>query len=388
MVKKTDTVMIRILELIALLGEATSDEIKRFSSSPSYAEKLITSMKKDSYIKNYRNENKSTYRLMLKGKKYLADNLPEKFSESFTGQKTMNRVRDDKRREERRNKLVDILLLFHRADVKIFPDEKTLLTSTSVKTRTDTTDLTDEHRLEFYTSMEIKNIIPDYKKGIGSRALGILIAFGKLYIVYSTADGNLLWRKDIEKDFLTNTKDVLARKLFGKDNGTYLLVLSDNKRVPSIIMQRKKRTGGKIHPSSDIANMIFALKDRSEDATLDFILNGSEIPDKLKSVFESTYIPDKKYFEFDGVLKQRDKDAAGNPITTEDLGCFVFLFDLRKVMDAVFAALEKNKKVTICCFDYQREYIEIFMRDLKQSDNSKIEILSDSIEGYVEDNNL
>lgn len=388
MAKKTDTLMIRILELIALIGEATSDEIKMFSNSPSYAEKLITSMKKDSYIKNYRNENKSTYRLMLKGKNYLAENLPEVFSESFTGQKTMNRVRDDKRREERRKKLVDILLLFHRADVKIFPDEKTLLKYTTVNTRTDTTDTTDKHRLEFYTSMEIKNIIPDYKKGIGSRALGILIAFGKLYIVYSTADGNLLWQKDVEKDFLTNTKGVLARKLFGKDNGTYLLVLSDNKRVPSIIMQRKKRTGGKIHPSSDISNMIFALKDRNMDATLDLILTGSEIPDKLKSIFESTYIPDKKHIDFDGVMIHRDKDAAGNHISTEDLGSFVFWFDLRKVMDAVYAAAENSKKVTICCFDYQREYIEMFMKELKQSDNSKIEILSDSIEGYVEDNHL
>ena len=33
MVKKTDTMMIRILELIALLGEAASDEIKRFLNS-------------------------------------------------------------------------------------------------------------------------------------------------------------------------------------------------------------------------------------------------------------------------------------------------------------------------------------------------------------------
>ncbi len=134
--------------------------------------------------------------------------------------------------------------------------------------------------------------------------------------------------------------------------------------------------------------MLFALKDRNMDATLDFILSGSEIPDKLKSVFESTYIPDKKYFEFDGVLKHRDKDAAGNHIITEDLGCFVFWFDLRKVMDAVFAASENGKKVTICCFDYQREYIEMFLKDLRQSNNSKIEILSDSIEGYVEDNHL
>ena len=388
MAKKTDTMMIRILELIALLGEATSDEIKRLSNSPSYAEKLITSMKKDYYIKNYKNENKSTYRLMLKGKKYLSDNLPEIFSEQFTGQKSMNRVRDDRRREERRKKLADILLLFHRADVKVFPDEKTLLKNTTVNTRTDTTDYTDKQRLEFYTSMEIKNIIPDYKKGIGSRALGILIAFGKLYIVYSTSDGNLLWQKDNEKDFMINTKNVLARKLFGQDNGTFLLVLSDNKRVPSIIMKRKERTGGKIHPSSDIPNMIFALKDRSKDATLDLILNGSEIPDKLRTIFEKEYIPDKKYLDCHGVKKTRDKDAFGNHILHEEFGYFVFWFDLWMVMEAIYKASEDGKKVTVCCFDYQKEYIDIFIEALKETDNAKIEILSDSVEGYMEDYQL
>lgn len=89
-------------------------------------------------------------------------------------------------------------------------------------------------------------------------------------------------------------------------------------------MQRKKRSRWENHPSSDISNMIFALKDRNKDATLDLILTGSDIPDKLKSIFESTYIPDKKHIEFDGVLVTRNKDAAGNHIATEDLGSFVF----------------------------------------------------------------
>ena len=114
MMKKNDTSMIRILELIAFLGEVTADEIKSFSRSPSYAEKLITLMKKESYIKNFRSENRSTYRLMIKGKKYLEENLPESFLNTFHGQTTMNRVRYDKRREERRKKLADILLLFYR----------------------------------------------------------------------------------------------------------------------------------------------------------------------------------------------------------------------------------------------------------------------------------
>ena len=174
---------------------------------------------------------------MIKGKKYLEENLPESFLNTFHGQTTMNRVRYDKRREERRKKLADILLLFYRADVKIFPDEKQLLKNTYVNSDADPTDNTDEQRLEFYTSVEIKKTVPDYVKGLGSRSLGVLIAYGELYIVYLTYDGNLLWRKDTEIKFYNNTKNVLARKLFGKNNGTYLLVISDDKMVPSIIMK-------------------------------------------------------------------------------------------------------------------------------------------------------
>ena len=46
-----------------------------------------------------------------------------------------NRHLDDTRREERRAKLAEILYLFYRADVKIFPDEKQLLKNISVNTR-------------------------------------------------------------------------------------------------------------------------------------------------------------------------------------------------------------------------------------------------------------
>ena len=35
---KTDTVMIKVLEIIALLGEATADEIQSFLNGPLYAE--------------------------------------------------------------------------------------------------------------------------------------------------------------------------------------------------------------------------------------------------------------------------------------------------------------------------------------------------------------
>lgn len=251
----------------------------------------------------------------------------------------MNRVRDHIRREERRAKLAEVLLIFHRSGVKIFPDEKQLLKSISEITRADSTDPTDfigKNNSEFYTSVEIKKMIPDYKKGIGSRVLGILVSFGRIYIVYYTLEGNLLWRKDTEADFLTNTKNVLARKLFGKDPGTYLLVIGGDEKTPSTIMKRKDKTAGQIYPCAELPNMIFALKDKTKDSTLDFILNGSDIPDRLENIIKSSLKVDKKYSQYDGVIQKREKDSAGNIITKETYGICAFRFDIDKVMEEVY----------------------------------------------------
>lgn len=386
MEKKTDTLMIRILELLTLVGETTAEEIKNFSSSTSYAEKMITFLKKESYIRIFRDGKKSTYRLAKKGKKYLEENLPDIFADTFQGQNSLNKVRADKRREERRKKLAEVLLLFHLAGVKIFPDEKILLRRNSVFASTDTADTIDKHTPEFYTSSEIKSIFPDYKKSIGSRSLGILIANKKLYIVYFTHDGSLFWRKEIELNFVANTKIALTRFLFGKDYGTKLLVISDDSNVPSVIMKRRNKSKGYIYPSPELPNMIFALNDRKIDSTIDLILNNSDIIDKLEKIFRAGYEEDKKNLQYDGTKIVRYKNPGGQIKTSESFITFAFWFDLRKVMEAVNGAISPGKDVTIFCFDYQRKYIEIFLKELKQNNNPKIEILSDSIEGFREDN--
>lgn len=216
MAKKSDTLKVKVLELLALVGELSSDEIKSFVNSSSYGEKIITALKKETLIRKYKIEDRDLFRLAPRGKKYLKEILPGEFESYLTRQRSMNRIRDDKRRIERRDKLAKMLFMFHRADIKILPDEKTLLKNSSVNTRTDSTDTTDAYRPEFYTSTEIKNLVPDYKTSIGSRALGILIANNMLYIVYYTADGELLWKHDSEENFLKSTSRVLARKLFGK----------------------------------------------------------------------------------------------------------------------------------------------------------------------------
>lgn len=362
MAKKSDTLKVKVLELLALVGELSSDEIKSFVNSSSYGEKIITALKKETLIRKYKIEDRDLFRLAPRGKKYLKEILPGEFESYLTRQRSMNRIRDDKRRIERRDKLAKMLFMFHRADIKILPDEKTLLKNSSVNTRTDSTDTTDAHRPEFYTSMEIKNLVPDYKTSIGSRALGILIANNMLYIVYYTADGELLWKHDSEENFLKSTSRVLARKLFGKNYGTYQLVFGDSEKTVAAIMKRYgTKSKGKIYPSADMPDMIFALTNTEKDATLDLILHCPRFINDLKAKYGSNIAYDEKMPFFDGVRKTKYRAENGIIREREEFYLFAFLFDMVKVVQAVDVSVKRKYEVRIYCFDYQQKFLEAFI---------------------------
>ena len=57
---------------------------------------------------------------------------------------------------------------------------------------TDRTDVMIKNQPEFYTALEIKEVIPDFNIAKGSRTLGILISHGRVYIMYCTNTGDLL----------------------------------------------------------------------------------------------------------------------------------------------------------------------------------------------------
>jgi len=363
MIAKTDSAKTRILEILAMTGEMSADNIKSFFSSTGYVEKIITSLKKESLIRKINEDGKPIYRLTKNGKLKLKEVLPDVFEPLLEGQKSMNRIREDKRRIERRNKLTEILLLFHRADIKIFPDEKILIKSNSVNSRADTTDITDytdssnKYKPEFYTAMEIKSLIPDYKTSNGSRALGILISYGKLYIIYSTDTGELIWRKETEKNFRETTRTTLARRIYGKDNGTYLLVFGEKVKAAESIMKRyNSRTRGKIHPSSDLPNMIFALKDASKDVTLKLITKPEKHIENLERSLSEDVAFDGHFPFFAGRSFENYNEYYLN----------AFMFDLYKVAAGIDACKMKGINVEVACFSYQEEYINsILDKDCK-----------------------
>ena len=139
-------------------------------------------------IRKNKEEGKPVYRLTKKGKLKLKETFPEVFGPLLEGQKNMNRIREDKRRIERRNKLIEILKLFHRADVKIFPDEKVILKfMQTAQNRYENIKLPPEERLDVSSLSDIVNVKGDE--------------------TYTQKDGKLLWQADGEDIFYQGTSE-------------------------------------------------------------------------------------------------------------------------------------------------------------------------------------
>lgn len=352
MITKTDSVKIRILELLAMSDELSGSNIKSFFSSNGYVEKLITSLKKESLIRNAGKGGKPIYRLTKHGREKLKEIFPDIFIPLMDGHKSMNRIREEKRKIERRQKLTEILTLFHETGVKIFPDEKVIMKNYFVNTRTDNTDDTDSIYCcepEFYTATEIKSLVPDYKKAMGSRALGVLISYSRIYVIYSTEKGELLWRPETEKNFREVTRTVLSRKLYGKDGGVYFLVLGDSVHAAKSIMNRydAKQTGGMIHPSYDLPNMIFALKDNKKDATLRIITKPCD------------HIAEKEKEMSDGLVYDSHFPCFVGHSQDDKLTYYLntYLFDMCRIASGIKEFEKNNINLIVNCFDYQKEYV-------------------------------
>ena len=186
---------------------------------------------------------------------------------------------------------------------------------------TDRTDVMIKSQLEFYTALEIKEVIPDFNIAKGSSTLGILISYGRVYIIYCTNTGDLLWRKETELKFATCARHSLAKPMFGKDE-VYLLVMADKVSVVKEIVNRYGQNGcGKIHPNINLPGMIFLLKDPEKDLTLKLITEPDYYINTLESILSEDIEYDERYPFFSGMTKG----------TSGEYNLHAYMFDLYKV---------------------------------------------------------
>ncbi|MDD2980515.1 MAG: hypothetical protein PHN80_11125 [Hespellia sp.] len=175
--------------MTAIAGEFPADQLLRLIPSASYAEKIITGLKKDKLLRIHYRDKLRGYRLTKKSKMLLLDENDSRYSFYLTGNTETNQIRTEAPRRIRLHLKAESYVTFYHAGIPIFPDAKpAIFTAASPKLPLDL-----KRMPLFYTCREIKALGDDTTKIKNSRNVGILLTPTCIYVIYNTGTSLLKW---------------------------------------------------------------------------------------------------------------------------------------------------------------------------------------------------
>ena len=348
MIKK-DTIEYRLVSLIGLAGEIRTDELYKLNYGKEYIRKTISRLNSNGYIKVYKYCFDKYLRLTPKCKNYLSTKFPERFSDTFTGASSTNKIRNDDYRRERYHRLGEVLVMLNMADVKIFPDEKTLMKNTHGFTRADNTDLSDycieKNTAEFYSSAELKSA-GLFMNARTSRALGIIYSHPEVYIIYNVSDGVFKWENKVEESFffragqtflweLNKNHEAYAKMIFvGNDMYTFGNLLATKSSIKSVF-------NGKSHCD----NIYFVDSSKFGSQQIMCFINKST-RDKIERRIRDYFLINNKYYRY------YDKTDDGTVVVNATTCNLAAMKQVKELLD------EEGQKVLIIHFFFQLTYLQ------------------------------
>lgn len=349
MIKK-DTIEYRLVSLIGLAGEIKTDELYKLNYGKEYIRKTISRLNSNGFIKVYKYLDRKYLRLTPKCKKYLSSNFPERFSDCFVGATSTNKIRNDDYRRERYHRLGDVLVMLNLADIKIFPDEKTLMKNTHGFTRADNTDLTDycveKNTAEFYSSAELKSA-GLFMNARTSRALGIIYSHPEVYIIYNVSDGVFKWENKVEESFffragqtflgdLNRNRDSYAKMIFvGKNMWTFTNLLTIGKSSIKSIFST----------NNQYDNIYFLDSSKFGSQQIMCFINKST-RDKIERRIRDYFLINNKYYRY------YDKTDDGTVVVNATTCNLAAMKQVKELLD------EEGQKVVIIHFFFQLTYLQ------------------------------
>lgn len=180
-----------LLTLTALCGEYPIRQISRLPGGSAYLESVVTALRRDGLLRTFSKDGLRGLRLTSSAKRLLLADAPEWFSAYLTGSSEPNKLKSEIPRRLRLHRMAEILTIMHNADIPAFPWEKAPFSAASQSAATPA----------YYTSREVKEIGPQGTKIKSSRATGILLTDGGIFLTYNTAKAQMKWEYKAELRF-------------------------------------------------------------------------------------------------------------------------------------------------------------------------------------------
>ena len=161
----------------------------------------LTALRRDGLLRTFSKDGLRGLRLTSSAKRLLLADAPEWFSAYLTGSSEPNKLKSEIPRRLRLHRMAEILTIMHNADIPAFPWEKAPFSAASQSAAIPA----------YYTSREVKEIGPQGAKIKSSRATGILLTDGGIFLTYNTAKAQMKWEYKAELRFkaLLQTEGVM-----------------------------------------------------------------------------------------------------------------------------------------------------------------------------------
>ena len=182
-----------VLVLTALSGEIPTALISRLPASDTYKEYTVKQLKQDNFLRTFYRNGVRGLRLTATAKRLLVECWSDQFLPYLSGSSETNQLKSEITRRLRLHRMAEVLVTMRNADVSVLPWEKPALFSP-----TPPDGLTVLDRPTYYSSREVKELGAQAVKVRSSRATGVLLAGGDIFIIYNTGSGQMKWEYKAE----------------------------------------------------------------------------------------------------------------------------------------------------------------------------------------------
>ena len=317
-----------LLTLTALCGEYPIRQISHLPGGSAYLENVVTALRRDGLLRTFSKDGLRGLRLTSSAKRLLLADAPEWFSAYLTGSSEPNKLKSEIPRRLRLHRMAEILTIMHNADIPAFPWEKTPFSAASQSAAIPA----------YYTSREVKEIGPQGAKIKSSRATGILLTDGGIFLTYNTAKAQMKWEYKAELRFkaLLQTEGVMP------DAEISGIVFGSTMEQLSILTQPDAHSYFLLDGS--FPHFYYLTNDRYGEAILRLLCDTQQrrTLDAILADGLHEGIPNWRV-ENDAI------DSEGNPVL------FAYTCDFPRIRRFDTALELHGMTGTLICFDYQEE---------------------------------
>ena len=338
------------MQLIAIVGDFSADEVKRMDGGEQYKTKIIADLKRKKLIKAYNKDSIRSFRLTANGKQMLLADNRSRFSFYFNGGSDTNQIRSDLIRRLRLHRIAQTVLTMKHTGIALFPDEKPDIFGCCE----NATDLPQSPpRIPaFYSSRETKNNGIEANKIRGTRAVGILLSATDLFLVHNTGDAVMKWDAKSEMRMKAVLRNLCNQQLSITHANTTIKAIMLGSTI-DMGYQLLTGNGGAKHNyfmlDGSFEQFHYVTHDHAGEVLLKLLCDAP-----LRMKLNATLTQDLTEPDMKMLIENDGLDESGNPIL------LAYDFNMPRIARFNTALHLQDRRGTVICFDYQRDVLSAF----------------------------